>query len=90
MHYSHPGEIMDEIAATTPTFKGVSYARLDELGSIQWPCNDAAPTGTPVMHVDRFVRGKGQFMLTEYRRHRRARRAALPASSDHRPHPVAI
>jgi formate dehydrogenase major subunit len=66
MHYNHPSEIMDEIAATTPTFKGVSYARLDELGSIQWPCNDGAPTGTPVMHVDRFVRGKGQFMLTEY------------------------
>ena len=51
---------------TTPTFRGVSYARLDELGSIQWPCNDAAPDGTPIMHVDRFVRGKGQFMLTEY------------------------
>ena len=66
MHYKHPSEIMDEIAATTPTFKGVSYARLDELGSIQWPCNDAAPTGTPVMHVERFVRGKGQFMLTEF------------------------
>ena len=66
MHYAHPSEIMDEIAATTPTFSGVSYARLDELGSIQWPCNDAAPTGTPIMHVDHFVRGKGQFMLTEY------------------------
>ena len=66
MHYSHPSEIMDEIAATTPTFQGVSYAKLDELGSIQWPCNDSVPTGTPVMHVDRFVRGKGQFMLTEY------------------------
>jgi formate dehydrogenase major subunit len=66
MNYTHPSEIMDEVAATTPTFKGVSYARLDELGSIQWPCNDAAPTGTPVMHVDHFVRGKGQFMLTEF------------------------
>jgi formate dehydrogenase major subunit len=66
MRYSHPSEIMDEIAVTTPTFHGVSYARLDELGSIQWPCNDAAPEGTPIMHVDRFVRGKGQFMLTEY------------------------
>ena len=66
MSYTHPSEIMDEVAATTPTFKGVSYARLDELGSIQWPCNDTAPTGTPVMHVDRFVRGKGQFMLTEF------------------------
>ncbi len=66
MNYAHPSEIMDEIALTTPTFSGVSYARLDELGSIQWPCNDKAPTGTPIMHVDRFVRGKGQFMLTEY------------------------
>ena len=66
MAYAHPSEIMDEIARATPTFTGVSYARLDELGSIQWPCNEAAPTGTPIMHVDRFVRGKGQFMLTEY------------------------
>jgi formate dehydrogenase major subunit len=66
MKYKHPSEIMDEIAATTPTFRGVSYAKLDALGSVQWPCNDAAPTGTPIMHVDRFVRGKGQFMLTEY------------------------
>ncbi|QRM35719.1 formate dehydrogenase subunit alpha [Microvirga sp. VF16] len=66
MHYSHPSEIMDEIARLTPTFAGVSYKKLDELGSVQWPCNDAAPTGTPVMHVDRFVRGKGKFMLTEF------------------------
>jgi formate dehydrogenase major subunit len=66
MNYAHPSQIMDEIAATTPTFAGVSYARLDELGSIQWPCNAAAPEGTPIMHAERFVRGKGQFMLTEY------------------------
>ncbi len=66
MDYAHPSEIMDEIAALTPTFKGVSYARLDALGSAQWPCNDAAPTGTPIMHVDHFVRGKGKFMLTEF------------------------
>jgi len=66
MDYEHPSEIMDEIARLTPTFAGVSFARLDELGSLQWPCNDKAPTGTPLMHVDRFVRGKGQFMITEY------------------------
>jgi formate dehydrogenase major subunit len=66
MKYTDPSQIMDEIASLTPTFSGVSYARLDELGSIQWPCNDKAPTGTPIMHVDRFVRGKGRFMLTEY------------------------
>jgi formate dehydrogenase major subunit len=66
MNYTHPSEIMDEIAALTPTFKNVSYAKLDEKGSIQWPCNDKAPEGTPIMHVDRFVRGLGKFMITDY------------------------
>jgi len=66
MHYSHPSEIMEEIARTTPSFAGVSYEKLDALGSVQWPCNDAAPEGTPVMHTDKFVRGKGQFLVTEY------------------------
>jgi formate dehydrogenase major subunit len=66
MHYSHPAEIMDEIARLPPTFQGVSYDRLDALGSIQWPCNTESPEGTEVMHVDRFVRGKGFFALTEY------------------------
>ena len=66
MDYAHPSEIMDEIASPTPSFKGVSFAKLDALGSIQWPCNDEAPQGTPMMHVDRFVRGLGKFMITEY------------------------
>ncbi|MBL8711102.1 MAG: formate dehydrogenase subunit alpha, partial [Rhodospirillaceae bacterium] len=66
MSYSHPSEIMDEIAALTPTFKNVSYQKLEEMGSIQWPCNDAAPDGTPTMHIDKFVRGKGRFMITEF------------------------
>ena len=66
MHYTHASEIMDEIARLTPTFQGISFAKLDELGSVQWPCNDERPLGTPVMHVDEFVRGKGRFMLTEY------------------------
>ncbi|MEH6588068.1 MAG: formate dehydrogenase subunit alpha [Halioglobus sp.] len=66
MNYQHPSEIMDEIARLTPTFHGVSYPLLDKLGSIQWPCNDAAPEGTSTMHVDEFVRGKGYFAFTEY------------------------
>jgi formate dehydrogenase major subunit len=66
MNYSHASEIMDEIARLTPTFQGVSFDKIDRLGSIQWPCNEANPEGTPVMHVDEFVRGKGRFMLTEY------------------------
>ena len=66
MHYTHPSEIMEEIAALTPTFTGVTYEKLDRLGSIQWPCNDAAPDGTTTMHVGEFVRGKGKFYVTEY------------------------
>ena len=66
MQYDHPSEIMDEIARLTPTFTDVSYEKLDELGSVQWPCNSKAPDGTPIMHVGGFVRGKGNFIVTEY------------------------
>ncbi len=66
MRYGHPAEIMDEIARLTPTFAAVSYKRLDEEGSIQWPCTDQAPNGTPIMHVDEFVRGQGYFAVTEF------------------------
>jgi formate dehydrogenase major subunit len=66
MTYEHPREIMAEIALTTPTFAGVSFDLLDQVGSVQWPCNAAAPTGTPIMHAAGFVRGKGRFMQTQY------------------------
>jgi formate dehydrogenase major subunit len=66
MPYASSAEIMDEIARLTPTFAGVSFRRLDELGSVQWPCNSEHPTGTPIMHLDRFVRGLGKFTPTPY------------------------
>ncbi|KTR82443.1 formate dehydrogenase [Novosphingobium barchaimii] len=65
-NYSHPSQIMDEIARLTPSFTGVSFERLDAMGSIQWPANEAAPDGTPVMHIEGFVRGKGKFVVTDY------------------------
>jgi formate dehydrogenase major subunit len=65
-NYAHPSQIMDEIASTTPSFAMVSYDYLDKMGSVQWPCNEKAPEGTPIMHVDGFVRGKGKFIRTEY------------------------
>ena len=64
--YSHPSEIMAEIAALTPTFTGVTYDALERQGSLQWPANDAAPQGTPTMHIDGFARGKGKFVVTDY------------------------
>ncbi|MCC7479912.1 MAG: formate dehydrogenase subunit alpha [Hyphomicrobiales bacterium] len=66
MHYNSSSEIMDEIAWVTPTFAGVSFEKLDRLGSVQWPCNDKSPEGTPIMHVGGFVRGLGRFMITEF------------------------
>jgi formate dehydrogenase major subunit len=65
-NYTHPSEIMDEIARLTPTFSGVNYKRLDAEGSLQWPVNDKAPDGSPIMHIDGFVRGKGKFVVTDY------------------------
>jgi formate dehydrogenase major subunit len=66
MNYGSAADIMDEIAALTPTFTNVSFEFLDRVGSVQWPCNDTAPMGTPVMHVDNFVRGKGLFIETDF------------------------
>jgi formate dehydrogenase major subunit len=65
MHYNDPSEIMAEVARTTPGFAGVTYEKLDRE-AVQWPCNDAAPDGTPIMHMNGFVRGKGNFVITEY------------------------
>ncbi len=85
MEYSHPSEIMDEIASLTPSFTGVSYAKLDELGSVQWPCNEKAPLGTPMMHVDRFVRGARVVHDHRVRGHRGADGGEVPADPHHGP-----
>ena len=66
MSYRHPAEIMAEIAHLTPSFAGVTYDKLERMGSLQWPCNDAAPSGTPLMHENGFARGKGRFIITKY------------------------
>jgi formate dehydrogenase major subunit len=68
-NYTHASQIMDEIARLTPSFAGVSHARLDAAGSLQWPVNAAAPEGSPIMHVEGFARGpdgKGKFVVTDY------------------------
>jgi formate dehydrogenase major subunit len=67
MHYDHPEQIMQEIADLTPTFRGVSYEKIERLGSVQWPCNENTDeAGTPIMHIKKFVRGKGKFFHTQY------------------------
>ena len=64
--YDSPEQIMQEIAGLTPTFSGVTYEKIERLGSVQWPCTDEASTGTPTMHEETFTRGLGQFIVTEY------------------------
>ena len=66
MHYDNSAAIMDEIASITPTFANVSFELLDRVGSLQWPVNEKAPEGTPIMHVDGFVRGEGMFIETPF------------------------
>lgn len=68
MHYDHPSQIMDEIAQLAPSFSGVSYEKLELQGSLQWPCNDEFPDGSPIMHETHFPtpHGKGQFAITEF------------------------
>ncbi|MCE2954380.1 MAG: formate dehydrogenase subunit alpha [Gemmatimonas sp.] len=66
MQYDSAAAIMDEIAALTPTFAGVSFAYLDQVGSVQWPCTADRPLGTRIMHEEQFVRGRGRFLVTQY------------------------
>ncbi|ANU06427.1 formate dehydrogenase subunit alpha [Paraurantiacibacter namhicola] len=64
--YDHPSEILDEIARLTASFAGVNWQMLQERGSVQWPVNEKHPDGSPVMHLEGFVRGKGLFVVTDY------------------------
>ena len=63
--YSHPSQIMDEIAQLTPIYGGISYDRLDPFG-LQWPCPSKDHPGTVYLHKDKFAKGKGTFMPCAY------------------------
>ncbi len=65
MSYASPSEIMDEIAGLTPSYGGISFARLEEKG-IQWPCPTPDHPGTPFLHAEKFSRGLGKFNPVEH------------------------
>ena len=90
MEYNHPSEIMDEIARLTPTFTGVSYEKIDRLGSIQWPCNDAAPEGTPVMHAMSSCAARAGSCSPSTSPTEREGQPQVSADSHHRPDPLAV
>jgi len=64
--YTHPSQIMDEIAKVTPSYGGISYSRLEKV-SLQWPCPTPEHPGTPILHPEQFTRGKGWFVPLEYK-----------------------
>jgi formate dehydrogenase alpha subunit len=66
MQYDSPAQIMDEIAAVTPIYGGISFERIEDVG-LQWPCPDKNHPDTPVLHVGKFSRGLGMFSPAEYR-----------------------
>jgi formate dehydrogenase alpha subunit len=66
MSFQSPGDIFDEIASVTPSYGGLNYERL-ENGGIFWPCPTRDHPGTPVLHRERFTRGKGLFHAIEFR-----------------------
>jgi len=65
--YESPAAIMDEIAALTPSYGGVSFARLEQLGGLQWPVPNADHPGTPFLHKDKFSRGLGHFSVVQFK-----------------------
>ena len=65
--YLTPSQIMDEIASLTPSFHGISHARLDAGETLQWPCLDKDHPGTPIMHVGHPTRGKAYLYPAEFR-----------------------
>lgn len=65
--FASPKEVMEEIARLTPSYGGISYERLEELGFLHWPCPAADHPGTPYLHKGKFSRGQGQFHAVEFK-----------------------
>jgi predicted molibdopterin-dependent oxidoreductase YjgC len=63
--YDHPSDIMEEIRRLTPSYGGISYERI-ENGGLQWPCPVDDHPGTPILHTNTCVRGKGRFIPLKY------------------------
>jgi len=59
--YDSPAAIMAEINALTPSYAGITYDRLEQLGSLQWPVPNTEHPGTPYLHSGKFSRGLGHF-----------------------------
>lgn len=75
--YSSPSQIFDELAALTPQYAGISYDRLEKQG-LQWPVPTKEHPGTPILHTEKFTRGKGAFVAVEHQEPAEKPDAAFP------------
>ena len=65
MSYDSAEDVFEEMRSLTPSYAGITYARIDQ-GGLQWPCPDVEHPGTRNLHRDGFARGKGLFHAVDY------------------------
>jgi formate dehydrogenase alpha subunit len=64
--YRDPAQVLEEVAALTPSYAGVRPARLERGERLQWPVPGPDQPGTPILHVGRFPRGRGKFHAVDH------------------------
>jgi formate dehydrogenase major subunit len=80
--------IMEEINRVTPSYGGITYERLEELGSLQWPC-PAPIIPAPFLHKGKFTRGLGKFFALPFKEPNELPDENIP-SPDHGPPDVPL
>ncbi len=63
-NFASTAAVMNEISAAAPQYGGISHERLGPEG-LTWPCPTADHPGTPILHTEKFTRGKGKFYAGE-------------------------
>ncbi len=63
--FDGPESVMNEINVLAPSYAGVTYQRLQDMGGLHWPVKDKEHPGTPILHAGQFTRGKGLFAVTQ-------------------------
>ncbi|RMF94699.1 MAG: formate dehydrogenase subunit alpha [Candidatus Schekmanbacteria bacterium] len=66
LNYKSPSEILEEINSLTPSYAGITPKRIKKE-FLQWPCPDENHPGTPILHKEKFARGRGKFHAVEFK-----------------------
>ena len=78
MKYKSFEEVFEEMKSLTPQYEGISYKRLEDKGSLQWPCSKEDSGGTPILHREGIARGRGEFYVPEFLEPRETPDAEFP------------